>query len=77
MDTGKLFKNGSSQAVRLPKNYRFPGKQVFIRRLGKGVVLMPEEGSWETLIEGTQQFSDDFLSSREQGEVEPRESLFE
>jgi len=77
MDTAKLFKNGSSQAVRLPKNYRFPGTQVFIRRLGNGIVLMPDEGSWDTLIASTQQFSDDFPSTRDQGVVETRESLFE
>ncbi|MDA0347690.1 MAG: type II toxin-antitoxin system VapB family antitoxin [Verrucomicrobia bacterium] len=77
MDTAKLFKNGSSQAVRLPKNYRLPGKQVFIRRLGKGIVLMPEVGSWDTLIESIHQFTDDFSSAREQGEVDERESLFE
>jgi antitoxin VapB len=76
MDTAKLFKNGSSQAVRLPKNYRFPGKQVFIRRLGKGIVLMPEVGSWDTLIESIDQFTDDFSSTREQGEVDERQSLF-
>ena len=76
MDTAKLFKNGSSQAVRLPKDYRFPGKQVFIRRLGKGIVLMPEVGSWDTLIDIIDQFTDDFSSTREQGEVDERQSLF-
>ncbi|MDA9764069.1 MAG: type II toxin-antitoxin system VapB family antitoxin [Opitutales bacterium] len=77
METAKLFKNGSSQAVRLPKNYRFPGKQVFIKRLGKGIVLMPEESSWDTLIQSTHNFSDDFMPTREQGTVDSRENMFE
>ena len=77
MDTAKLFKNGSSQAVRLPKNYRFPGKQVFIKRLGKGIVLMPEESSWDTLIQSAHSFSDDFMPSRDQGLADSRETLFE
>jgi antitoxin VapB len=77
MDTAKLFKNGRSQAVRLPKDYRFSGKSVFIRRLGRGIVLMPEESSWDTLIESTSNFSSDFLDSREQGSAQARSDLFE
>jgi antitoxin VapB len=77
MDTAKLFKNGRSQAVRLPKEYRFPGNQVFLRKVGNGVLLMPEEGSWDSLIESVSHFSDDFLSERDQGVHEHREGLFE
>jgi antitoxin VapB len=47
MDTVKLFMNGGSQAVRLPKPYRFEGNEVHIRRLGESVVLEPvKAGSW-------------------------------
>lgn len=77
MDVAKLFKNGRSQAVRLPKEYRFPGKQVFVRKVGKGVLLMPEEGSWEAMEESLAMFSDDFLIERSQGQSEEREGLFE
>lgn len=41
MDTAKLFQSGRSQAVRLPKEYRFDGTQVFIKRIGDAVVLIP------------------------------------
>lgn len=41
MDTAKLFKNGQSQAVRLPKAYRFEGEQVYIKRVGNAVMLIP------------------------------------
>lgn len=77
MDVAKLFKNGRSQAVRLPKEYRFPGKQVFVRKLGKGVLLMPEEGSWEAMKESVEMFSNDFMIKRVQGEHDEREGLFE
>ncbi|NEP84635.1 MAG: antitoxin [Okeania sp. SIO3B3] len=77
MDTAKIFKNGRSQAVRLPKQYRFSGEKVFIKRMGRGVVLMPEESSWDDLIESTEMFSDDFMVNREQGGMQNRESLFE
>lgn len=77
MDTAKLFKNGRSQAVRLPKEYRFPGNQVFLRKVGNGVLLIPDEGSWDSLIDSVSLFTDDFLETRDQGEHEQREGLFE
>ena len=39
--TAKLFRNGRSQAVRLPKDFRFPGDEVRVRRVGTGVLLEP------------------------------------
>lgn len=77
MDTAKLFKNGRSQAVRLPKEYRFPGNQVILKKVGKGVLLMPEEGVWDSLIESVSLFSDDFLEERVQGDQEGRDGMFE
>jgi len=41
--TAKLFRHGRSQAVRLPKEFRLPGKEVRVRRLGRGVLLEPIE----------------------------------
>jgi len=41
--TAKLFKHGGSQALRLPKEFRLPGKEVRIRRLGRGVLVEPME----------------------------------
>lgn len=77
MDTAKLFKNGRSQAVRLPKEFRFSGERVFIKRMGNNVVLMPEESSWDSLIESTHEFSDDFMQAREQGTQQERAPMFE
>jgi antitoxin VapB len=68
MRTAKLFKNGPSQAVRLPKEFRFEGDEVFIRRIGSAVVLLPKGRPWESLIESLTMFSDDFMDSREQPE---------
>ena len=77
MRTAKLFKNGRSQAVRLPKEFRFDGTQVFIKKVGNMVVLMPEQDSWQTLFDSLEQFSDDFMESRNQPEQQVREGLFE
>ncbi|MCK5801521.1 MAG: AbrB/MazE/SpoVT family DNA-binding domain-containing protein [Lentisphaeria bacterium] len=46
MKTAKLFKNGQSQAVRLPKEFRFEGTSVFIHHVGSYVVLVPEQDPW-------------------------------
>ena len=66
MKTAKLFKNGESQAVRLPKEFRFPGNEVFIKRIGSAVVLLPKARSWETLIESLAKFPPDFMETRGQ-----------
>ena len=43
MQTAALFKNGGSQAVRLPKAFRFEGNEVFIKQIPEGVLLIPKE----------------------------------
>lgn len=76
MKTAKLFKNGDSQAVRLPKEFRFAGDEVFIKRVGSAVVLLPKTKSWDTLIESLKKFPEDFMQEREQPtEAESREPL--
>ena len=77
MKTAKLFKNGQSQAVRLPKEFRFEGTEVHIRRLGNAVILLPMGHGWETLADSLDMFSDDFMHSRDQpSEQRERESAF-
>ena len=75
MRKAKLFKNGESQAVRLPKEFRFRGKEVYIKRQGNVVVLIPEQDSWDTLIESTKHFTDDFMAERNQPPVQQREGF--
>ncbi len=77
MQTARLFKNGRSQAVRLPKEYRFDGDRVFIKRVGNSVVLIPYQEPWQALFESLEQFSDDFMEGREQPARQEREHLFE
>lgn len=49
METAKIFWSGRSQAVRLPKEYRFDVTEVRIRRQGKAVILEPVAGDWAWL----------------------------
>lgn len=77
MDTAKLFRSGRSQAVRLPKEYRFDGEEVFVKRVGEAVVLLPREDSWRTLYESLEDFSEDFMAERGQPtEQQEREQIF-
>jgi antitoxin VapB len=45
----KIFMHGRSQAVRLPKEFRLPGKEVSVRRIGRAVLLEPVERDPETM----------------------------
>lgn len=50
MKTAKIFKHGNSQAVRLPKEFRFAGNEVQIKRVGAGVLLLPSPASYEQVM---------------------------
>ena len=69
MAIAKLFQNGRSQAVRLPKEFRLQGKEVKISKQGTKIILEPIENSWEQWFVALAQFSDDFMADgREQPE---------
>ncbi len=74
METAKLFMNGRSQAVRLPMGFRFEGDEVFIKRVGNAVVLLPWSDSWQTLYESLEAFSEDFMEERGQPAFEQARS---
>jgi antitoxin VapB len=76
MQTAKLFQNGRSQAVRLPKEFQFDGDDVFIQRLGDAVILIPRSKIWDVFVDGINDFSDDFMiEGRDQGIDQVRERL--
>jgi antitoxin VapB len=76
METAKLFWSGRSQAVRLPKDFRFHGETVRIRRHGSAVILEPMADDWGWLdrIAGT--LDADFVrAAEEQSEQQERRGL--
>jgi antitoxin VapB len=75
MDAAKLFVNGNSQAVRLPKQYRFAGDEVVVKRLGNGVVLLPKADPWQVLFEAVGDFTPDLTIQREDEHCQERESI--
>ena len=70
MKTAKIFWSGRSQAVRLPKNFRFEGEEVRIRRHGNAVLLEPLTDNWQWLDAITEKLDDDFVQAVEE---QPRE----
>lgn len=59
----KIFNNGNSQAVRLPKEFRFEGKEVIVRKVENGVLLMPQNKNiWESWFDNLDEFSEDFTT---------------
>jgi len=75
MDTAKLFQSGRSQAVRLPKEYRFQGSEVAVKHFGNGVLLLPIEDPWQLLEAGLEAFEPGFVLSREQPELQMRDAI--
>ncbi|WP_151815993.1 antitoxin [Acinetobacter soli] len=69
METAKVFQTGRSQAVRLPKAFRFNGTEVAIKNFGRGVLLMPIDNPWDIMIEAVNEFESGFqLERADQGE---------
>ena len=76
MKTAKVFETGRSQAVRLPKDFRFRDSEVLVQRLGDIVMLAPKSVAWQTFLEGIDSFSGDFFENgRDQGVQPKRGSL--
>jgi len=76
--TAKLFQNGQSQAVRLPKEFRFENiKEVFIKKVNGMVILIPKSNKtvWNTMFDNLDNFSEDFMLTRIEPKQE-REELF-
>lgn len=76
MMTAKVFENGRSQAVRLPKECRFTSDEVMVNKIGEIVLLLPRTNKWDSFIKAVDMFSDDFMADgRAADPVQEREAL--
>ena len=67
MDTAKLFINGRSQAVRLPKRYRFEGNEVYVKKVPQGVLLIPKDNTvWDVWEKNLRKYKRPFMTARNQ-----------
>ncbi len=75
MQTAKIFINGRSQAVRLPKDCQFSGTDVYVRKFEGVVMLIPKKSPWASLLKGLDMFSEDFMGRRRQPGRQRREKM--
>ena len=71
----KLFTSGGSQAVRLPAEFRFDGKEVFISRDGERIVLSPKPDSWAEYLASGPRATPDFMEDVIDMPVQDREPI--
>ena len=75
MLAAKVFENGRSQAVRLPKEYRFCCDEVMVNKIGDVLILLPKNSKWDSFITAINMFSDDFMADRGEISDQKREEL--
>ena len=76
MMTAKVFENGRSQAIRLPKECRFSSDEVMLNKIGDIVLLLPKQNKWDSFMRAIDMFSDDFMADgRANDMVQEREEL--
>ena len=76
MMTAKLFENGRSQAVRLPKEFRFSGDEVAVNKIGDIVILMPKDNKWSGFLSSLSLFTEDFMEDgRGENFLQERDAL--
>ena len=76
MMTAKVFENGRSQAIRLPKECRFSSDEVMVNKIGDIVILLPKQNKWDSFMRAIDMFSDDFMAEgRAKDMVQERETL--
>jgi len=61
MQTAKVFQNGRSQAIRLPKEYRVDAHEVYLKKTPEGFLVIPRD-PWEIFFEGVEELSDEFMA---------------
>ena len=78
MQSATVITRGESQSVELPKGFQFNGGEVFVKRLGSSVLLLPKDtDAWDLMAKSLDQFTDDFMADRAQPPQQEREELFE
>ncbi|MEH2362999.1 antitoxin [Nostoc sp.] len=75
MNTAKLTTDGTHQIVILPKDFQLTGTEVYIKKIGNAIVLIAKDNPWQSLIDSLDNFSDDFMNSRDQPVIDTRESF--
>ena len=66
MNTAQIGTDGTHQIVILPEGFKMSGTEVYIKKVGGAIILIDKDNPWQSLFESLEQFSDDFMSTRDQ-----------
>ncbi|WP_414518717.1 antitoxin [Nostoc sp. PCC 9305] len=72
MNTAKLTTDDTHQIVILPEDFQLTGTEVYIKKIGNAIVLIAKDNAWESLIDSLENFSDDFMTTRDQPVIDTR-----
>ena len=76
MLTAKVFKNGGSQVIRLPKECRISSDEVMVNKIGDIDILLPKQNKWDSFMKAIEMFSDDFMADgRARDNVQEHEAI--
>ncbi|MEM7771478.1 MAG: AbrB/MazE/SpoVT family DNA-binding domain-containing protein [Cyanobacteria bacterium P01_A01_bin.37] len=75
MNTAKISTDGTHQIVILPEDFKMSGTEVYIKKVGSAIVLIAKDNLWQSLSESLEQFSGDFMTTREQPPLDVREAF--
>ena len=75
MNTAKISTDGTHQIVILPEDFKMAGTEVYIKKVGNAIVLIAKDNPWQSLFESLDQFSDDFMTTRDQPLLDMREAF--
>jgi antitoxin VapB len=74
-ETVKLKNVSGSQIIKVPENLRIDDDTVYLKKIGNSLYVIPFHNPWDSLINSTDQFTDDYLEERNQPDPQPREAF--
>lgn len=75
MNTAKISNDGTHQIVILPEDFKMTGTEVYIKKVGNTIILTAKDSPWQSLFDSLDQFSDDFMITRDQPTLDVREAF--
>lgn len=75
MNIAQISTDGTHQIVILPEDFKMAGTEVYIKKVGNAIVLIDKDNPWQSLFESLDQFSDDFMTTRDQLPLDVREAF--
>jgi antitoxin VapB len=75
MNIAQISTDGTHQIVILPEDFKMAGTEVYVKKVGNAIILIAKDNPWQSLFESLDQFSDDFMTTRDQLPLDVREAF--